>query len=95
MYSGFFATFQFTSVLVIEHLRILVEHKSGQLFPVWIMLHRQKSFKARLVRNRSTGPEQIWPNITVGMIVVFQEILVLTRVRHKLNSKRVIVHTKM
>ena len=44
--------------------------------------------------NRSTGPVLISPNITIVINVVFQDILELTRVRHTLSSKSVIVHTK-
>ena len=35
-----------------------------------------------------------WPIIAIGVNVVFGEILVLTRVKHMVSSKRVIVQTK-
>ena len=36
--------------------------------------------------NRVMGHEPIWPNITVGVDVLFEEILALTEIRHKVNS---------
>ena len=36
----------------------------------------------------------IWPNITISVYAVFQEILVFTRVRHKVSSERLTVQTK-
>ena len=45
------------------------------------------------MKNRSVGPELVLPNMTIGVDVVFEEILALTRVRHK-THKRVIVQTK-
>ena len=37
----------------------------------------------------------IWPNITVVVSVAFQEVLVLTRVKNIVSSKRVIMQTKI
>ena len=41
------------------------------------------------------GPELIWENVTMGISVVFEKILALKQIRHIVNSKRVIEHTKM
>ena len=46
-------------------------------------------------KNRSMGPELIWPDITIDMSVVFEDILALTRVRHLVISKRIIVQTQI
>ena len=47
------------------------------------------------IQNRSMGPVLIWPNITIVVNVVFQEVLALTRVRHIISSKKAIVQTEM
>ena len=41
------------------------------------------------------GPVLIWPNITISVYVVFQEILALTRVRHMVSSERVTADTNV
>ena len=46
-------------------------------------------------KNRSMGTMLIWPNITVVVNAVFQDIWVLTRVRYIVSSKRVIVTKQM
>ena len=40
-------------------------------------------------KNRSMGPVLIWPNITIVVNVVFQEILALTILQHILSSKSI------
>ena len=39
-------------------------------------------------------PELIWPNSKIGVYIIFEEILALTRVRHIVSSKVVVVQTK-
>ena len=46
-------------------------------------------------RNRSIGPEWIWPDMTIGVNAISDEILTLTRLRHTLSSNREIVQIKM
>ena len=46
-------------------------------------------------KKRSMAPVLIWPNITEVVNIVFQEILALTTVRQRVNSKRVIVQIQM
>ena len=41
----------------------------------------------------SMGLMMIWPNITIVVNVIFQEILALTRVRYTVSSVRGIVQT--
>ena len=41
------------------------------------------------------GPVQILSNITTALNIAFQEPLALTRVRHMVNSKRVMVQIPM
>ena len=38
--------------------------------------------------NMSIGPGLIWPNITIGVNAIFEEILALAWVRHIVSSKR-------
>ena len=47
---------------------------------------------ALLMKNWSMESEMIWPNITIG-VNVFEEILVLTRVWHIVSSKKLNVQT--
>ena len=54
------------------------------------VLYFVKSFKERSVRSLL-----LWPNISIVVNVVFQEILSLTRVRHTVSSKRVTVNLTM
>ena len=41
------------------------------------------------------GIEQIWPNITIAVNIIFQYILAVTKLCYIVSSKRVIVQTKM
>ena len=41
------------------------------------------------------SPKAYLANITTGVSVIFEEIMVLTRVRHIVSSKSVTVQTKM
>ena len=50
--------------------------------------------KVLVGKNRSMGPELIWPNITIGFNGIL-DILALRRVRHRVNVKRVLAWTKM
>ena len=45
--------------------------------------------------NMSMGPDLIWPNITIGAHLIYEDILILKRVRNTLSSGRVTVQTKM
>ena len=44
------------------------------------------------INNRFKGPVLTWPNVTLVLNIVFQDILALTKVRPIVSSKRVIVH---
>ena len=46
------------------------------------------------IKNKYTTPELIFPQLGVGVNVLFEEMLVLARVRYKEGSKAVIVYTK-
>ena len=46
------------------------------------------------VKNRSMGPVLTWPNITIVVNILFEEILALTGVRSTVTSKGVFVHPK-
>ena len=48
-----------------------------------------------LYKNRSIRPEQTWPNITLRVNIIFEEISALRRIRHIVSSKRVMVHIEM
>ena len=37
----------------------------------------------------------IWPNVAIGVNVIFEEILALKRLKHTVNSKSVAVQTKI
>ena len=51
----------------------------------------------QISKARFMGPVLIWPNITIVVNVVFWETsaLTLTRVRHTVSRKRVIVNTNI
>ena len=45
-----------------------------------------------LIDKRSTRPVLIWPNITIVVNTIFQEILPLIKLQHILRCKRKIAH---
>ena len=49
----------------------------------------QNSYTYKNRNNKSMGPVLIWQNITIGIIVVFEQMWILTRKGHIVNSKGV------
>ena len=41
------------------------------------------------------GPELIWPNTTIGVNIILEEILALRTIRHVVRSNRATVQTKI
>ena len=42
--------------------------------------------RAPALYQKSKGPELIWPNIALGVYVVFEEELALTNIQHTING---------